>query len=124
MEDQAYKRDKESIRELAEETVNSNQKISKSLDASGKRLDGINDSLKSIASAVSAEVAEQIESFGKKQREVIETYQVIHSSDVIKMDIMEFDEEVTIQIDGTSIEYNFFIDKNLDQLIQELDENN
>jgi ABC-type transporter Mla subunit MlaD len=67
---------KESIRELASETVKSNQKIAISLDKSGSRLDGINESLKSIASAVSEEVAGQIESFGKKQREIIETYQV------------------------------------------------
>lgn len=66
---------KESIRELAESTVDSNQQISKSLGATSKNIEGINESLKDIAEAVSDEVAKQIEDFGKKQREVIDSYQ-------------------------------------------------
>lgn len=66
---------KESIRELAETTVDSNQQISKSLGTTSRNLEGINESLKDIAEAISLEVAKQIEDFGKNQREVIEKYQ-------------------------------------------------
>jgi hypothetical protein len=78
---------KESIRDLADETVQSNRKLSSALAGAERGLLGINSSLESIASAVSKEVAEQIEAFGKKQREVVTNYQVAvdsHMKDVLE----------------------------------------
>lgn len=67
---------KESIRELASETVDANKQIATSLSATGHKMESINDSLQLIAAAVGEEVTSQIETFAKKQAEVVRTYQV------------------------------------------------
>jgi hypothetical protein len=67
---------KDSIRELASETVDANQKIAKSLSATGEKMGSINESLQLIAAAVGEEVTKQIETFAQKQADVVRNYQV------------------------------------------------
>lgn len=67
---------KESMRELATETVDANRKIAGSLAKTSQKIESINDALKEIASVMSDEVASQIEMFCKKQNEVVNKYQV------------------------------------------------
>ena len=66
---------KESIRELATETVDANKQIANSFKQTNKQVGAINESLKEIASTVSKEVAHQIEVVGEKQAEIISKFQ-------------------------------------------------